>query len=475
MSLSTALEIGKNGLNVYQGAIEVTSQNVSNVNTPGYSRQRVVLETSLPTTGTGLPLGAGVRIASVQRYYDSLVQQQLVNAQTTQGYDTTKSNVLQQIEPSFNEISNDGIAAAMSNFFGSWQDMSLNPTGASERQMVLTRGQALMDNFHSVSTTINNTISTQNDTLVPLTDSINASLKSIALVNSQIRSTSLVDGNVNELKDQRDQLISDLSQKMGVKFSENADGMTDVYVNQGGNKFYLVQGVQYGSINLSPTPPSTSTYAVTAQDVNGATSAVDNTMYSAPDGGQLWATMQLRDTIIPGYLDKVDTLANAFVTTINAQHSAGFSPTGGSGQDFFTAPGAVAGSAANISFAAGLTTSTLAASGNGIAGDTANALKMAGLGGILTIPTGATPTATFSSYYSSLVSTVGLDVQSSKNTVAQDEAFTKQMSTLRESTSGVSLDEELTNLIKYQRSYQASAKLITTVSDMMDMVIGMVR
>jgi flagellar hook-associated protein 1 FlgK len=90
------------------------------------------------------------------------------------------------------------------------------------------------------------------------------------------------------------------------------------------------------------------------------------------------------------------------------------------------------------------------------------------------VPSG-TPTATFSSYYSSLVSTVGLDVQSSKTTVAQDEAFTKQLTTLRESNSGVSLDEELTNLVKYQRSYQASAKLISTATEMMDTVIGMIR
>src|SRR5512146_484695 len=99
MSLNSILEIGKIGLNIYQMATEVTSQNIANVNTPGYSRQQVVLETAPTTTANGFPLGTGVRISAIERYYDGLLQQQLVTAQSTQGNDTTKSNVLQQIEP----------------------------------------------------------------------------------------------------------------------------------------------------------------------------------------------------------------------------------------------------------------------------------------------------------------------------------------------------------------------------------------
>src|SRR6185369_795286 len=117
MGLSAAMEIGKNGLNIYRVASEVTSENIANVNTPGYSRQRVILESAPPTTANGFPMGTGVKIATVERYYDGLLQQQLVNAQTTQGYDTTKSGVLQQIEPSFNEVSTDGLGAAITNFF----------------------------------------------------------------------------------------------------------------------------------------------------------------------------------------------------------------------------------------------------------------------------------------------------------------------------------------------------------------------
>src|ERR1035437_162141 len=102
MSLSATMEIGKNGLRIYQVANEVTAENIANVNTPGYSRQKIVLENAPPTTANGFPLGTGVRISTVERVYDGLLQQQIVSSNSTQSYDTTKSQVLQQIEPSVN-------------------------------------------------------------------------------------------------------------------------------------------------------------------------------------------------------------------------------------------------------------------------------------------------------------------------------------------------------------------------------------
>jgi flagellar hook-associated protein 1 FlgK len=466
MGLGAAMEIGKNGLNIYRIAQEVTGENIANVNTPGYSRQRVIIETAPPTTANGFPMGSGVRIATVERYYDGLLQQQLVNAQTTQGFDTTKSKVLQQIEPSFNEVNNDGIGTAIADYFTAWQDLTLNPGGTAERQVVLTRAQILTDNFHSVSKTLNDSISIQNQALVPLTDSINSTLSNIAQLNYQIKTTELVSGNANEARDQRDQLIRDLSTKIGITFTENSDGSTDVMMADNGAA--LVVGGAAGSFSLSLNV-TTGMYDVNVTQPGKVAVPV------VPVTGELGATVALRDTIIPGYLAKIDTLAKSVVDGVNAQHSIGYSPTGGTGQNFFTPLAAVAGAAGAFSIDAGLTIGTIAASGNiALPGDNSNALTIAQLAGAKIVPTGTT-TATFNSYYSSFVSTVGLDVKSSKTTVAQDEAFTKQLSTLRESNSGVSLDEELTNLVKYQRSYQASAKLISTATEMLDVLIGMIR
>ena len=460
MGLSATMEIGKNGLNVYRVATEVTSENIANVNTPGYSRQRVILETAPPTTHNGFPLGTGVKISTVERYYDGLLQQQMVNAQTTQGYDTTKSTVLQQIEPTFNEVATDGLGAAITNFFGAWQDLTLNPAGAAERQAVLSRTQILTDNFHAVSTTLNDAIDTQNSSLVPLTDSINATLKSIAELNGQIKITELVSGNANEMRDQRDQLIRDLSKQIGITYTENNDGTTDVKFADGGAA--LVTGNTSGTFSLVPNGAISDVYVAPAG--GGAAAKV------SPVSGQLGATIALRDTVIPGYLAKVDALANTIATQVNTQHKLGFDLAGAAGLDFFsgTTAATIALNTTNITG-----TDKIAASGNALLiGDNSNALAMAQMQGQKLMSAG---TATFGSYFNGLVSQVGLDVQSAKNTVSQDDAFVKQLTTLRESISGVSLDEELTNMVKYQRSYQASAKIITTVTEMMDTVMGLIR
>lgn len=461
MGLSAAMEIGKNGLTIYRVASEVTSENIANVNTPGYSRQRVLLETAPPTTHNGFPMGTGVKIATVERYYDGLLQQQLVKAQTTQGFDTTKSSVLQQIEPTFNEVANDGLGAAITNFFGAWQDLTLNPAGAAERQAVLSRTQILSDNFKAVSTTLTDAINTQNSALVPLTDSINATLKNIAQLNEQIKTTELVSGNANEIRDQRDQLVRDLSKQIGITYTENSDGTTDIKYADGGAA--LVTGADAGAFSLAVNA-GTGLYDVSVTPPGGVAALV------APATGQLGATVALRDTVIPGYLAKVDALASTIATEVNTQHKLGFDLSGAAGVDFFTGT-----TAATISLnSAGITgTDKIAASGNALLlGDNSNALNLAQLQGKQAMSAG---TATFGSYYNGLVSLIGLDVQSSKNTVTQDEAFTRQLTTLRESNSGVSLDEELTNLVKYQRSYQASAKLITTATEMMDTVINLIR
>ncbi|MDD2539423.1 MAG: flagellar hook-associated protein FlgK [Desulfuromonadaceae bacterium] len=461
MGLSAAMEIGKNGLNIYRVATEVTSENIANVNTPGYSRQRVVLESAPPTNYNGFPLGNGVKISTVERYYDGLLQKQLVNAQTTQGYDTTKSTVLQQIEPTFNEVSNDGLGAAISNFFGAWQDLTLNPAGSAERQAVLSRTQILTDNFKAVNTTLTDTINTQNDSLVPLTDSINATLKNIAQLNGQIKTTELVSGNANEIRDQRDQLIRDLSQQIGISATENSDGTTDVTYADSGTS--LVTGTTAGSFSLS-TNAGTGLYDINVTPPGGGSALV------TPTSGALGATVDLRDTIIPGYRDKVDALASTIATTVNDQHKLGYDQNGIAGADFFTGT-----TAATISLNTTNITGTdkiAASSSAGLLGDNSNALALAQLQNKKVM---SGNTASFGSYFTGLVSSVGLDVQSAKSTEAQDIAFTKQLTTLRESNSGVSLDEELTNLIKYQRSYQASSKLITTATEMMDTVMGLIR
>jgi len=465
MSLASALEIGKSGLKIYQVASEVVSENIANVNTPGYSRQRVILEDAPPSTANGFPLGTGVRISSVERYYDALLQKQLVNAETTSGYDTAKSTVLQQIEPVFNEIAQDGLGAAISDFFNSWQDLSLNPTGNAERQAVLDKGQILSDQFNYVSRTLNNAIVAQNDALPSMKDDVNQILSNIAKLNGQIKVTEQVEGNANEMRDQRDYLVRQLAENMAISTVENSDGTTDITYSDAtaGSPYALVTGSNAATLSIITTGGFLADGITPRNDLQITPAGGGATTTIAPTTGKLGATVVTRDTTLPAYLTQVNTLAVNLATQVNTQNRAGFDLNGVAVTIDFFSPSTGAGT---IAVNPAMTTTFIGASGAvGVKGDNANALLLAGLNSA----------NGYSTSYNTLMAQVGLDVQTANTVVTQDSAFMKQLTTLRDSNSGVSLDEELTDLMKYQRSYQASAKLITTAGEMMDTIIAMMR
>jgi flagellar hook-associated protein 1 FlgK len=248
--------------------------------------------------------------------------------------------------------------------------------------------------------------------------------------------------------------------------------------NSTGTNYYLVKGNIAGSVNADTTNPNKTVITVT--DNSGAAPATSSAMdptaatpFYANDtsGGQLWATLKLRDVTIPGYQAQLDSLATAIATQVNTQQQAGTDLNGSVPPATIAFFDPATTSAANFALNSSLTFDKIAAAASGAAsGDNTNALAMADLQNATTISG-----TTFNGYYDSLVSKIGLDVQASQTTVAQDTAFTQQLTNLQQSNSGVSLDEELTNLVQYQRSYQASAKLITTATQMMDTVLGLIQ
>lgn len=474
MGLSAALETGKAGLRIYQVAMEVTSENIANVNTEGYSRQRVILESAPPTTHNGFPLGTGVKISTVERYYDALLLKQLVGSETTSSYDSKELQVLQQIEPIFNEVAQDGLGAAISGFFNAWQDLSLNPTGNAERQSVISAGNIMADYFHYTARTLNEAAISQNEAVEPAVNEVNNLLEKIAQLNRDIRATEQVYGNANEMKDRRDYFIRELSKYMEITLTENADGTTDVTYADTTGSYSLVKGGVTATFSVQvdgtlDTDGSTPKNVVWIADADGnAAKKAD------PTTGSLGATLVMRDTTIPDYLKKVDDLAEMIVDKVNIAHKDGFDLTNGPG-----VPGAPGGDffvdgnikASNILVAISSTNEVAASKDAASLGDNSNARAIAGLFNEKTMSGGTT---TFGGYYNGLVAQIGLDVNAAKTRVFQDNAFMRQLQTLRDSYSGVSLDEELTDLIKYQRSYQASAKIITTVDSMMETLLQMV-
>jgi len=545
MSLNASMQIAVNGLNVFRSATAVVSQNIANVSTPGYTRQKAIIETAPTTNLSGFTLGSGAMISSVERFHDALMQQQMANSETTLGYDTAKSMVLQQIEPAFNDIGTDGVGASLAHFFAAWQDLTNNPGGIAERQSVLSNAQILADDLHAASKTLTDMISLQNDSLAPVIDDINIKLKEIARLNQQVTITEMVSGNANEVKDKRDLLLLQLAKQIGITSTENSDGTVDVKLVGGGEA--LVTGTNAGTFSLDKTTDPKS-YKVQLIPAKGTVASIVNPTLST---GSLGAALALRDTIIPDYLTQLGDLATTMATEINTLHAAGYDLNKGTLKDFFSPiprtgvldgstntvssvdvtglwvgmkvtsgtdipdgtvigtitpnPSGTTGSFTLINAATGLpftppaspvggttaltfpngsaaalfsinpsmTTYTVAASSQSSnAGDNLNAVAIAGLA---TKRLMSNETLTFSGYWNALISKMGLDVNSSKTNVAQDEAFNNQLSVLKDSTAGVSLDQELSDMMMYQRSYQACAQVISTAAAMMDMVLEIVR
>ena len=477
MGINTIFDIASSGIAAQRLAMEVTGENIANVNTAGYSRQQVIMENRPISTANGFPLGTGVQIQAVRRSYDGMLQQPIVNGSSSYQQNLARQTALEQLQPAFNELASDGLGKAVENFFGAWQDLSVNPAGTAERQALLARTQILTDTFHQVSASLAGVADTADKNLTDISAEISDNARNLALVNTQIISTQAVGGSPNELFDQRDLLLQKISEKVGITSTLAGDGTATVTLAGGGT---LVSANKYATLytSLNAVVPPSNELRLTAVGnpplANNPGSDADVT--ATVSLGQLGGMLQIRDSVVPGYLAKLNEMASTLVSAVNAVHSAGYGVDGSTGNDFFDPAGTTGASFAldagltSVKIAAALPTATDPAPS---VGNNVNSLLMAG------IQTGsfafASGSSTLDGFYNSMVSGVGIDTQGAQNVATQGGAFLKQLRSLRESNSGVSLDEELTNLTKYQRAFEGSAKLINAATDMLDIVMGMVR
>jgi len=471
MGIQGIFNIAQSGLRAQQLSIEVTGENVANVNTPGYSRQRTLLESAETSLATGFPLGNGVKVAAIQRSYDSFLQTQIINENSTYGQTQTRQTFMQRLEPLFNDLTNAGLGTSLEDFFKSWQDLASNPQGTPQRQAVLARGQMLVDNFHQVNAYLNNMKTDADRSLVGLSSDVNDKASGIAALNEEIKLTEVNGGNANELRDKRDLLVQDLSELAGVRYTEQTDGTISISLASGqmlvsGNQAAKLTAEVNGATGLHDlmlTPYGSSTPVNVTASIGGS----GNTL------GKIGGTLNVRDNLIPDKLAKVDELAFNLATTLNASHSTGFGLTGSTGLAFFNPAGPVTGYSLAINLNLTDINDIAAADAPGGAGNNKNALTLAGIRD-QQLPSSLGLT-TLGSFYNALAGDVGLEVQKAERSNQSSEALVSQLLNLRESTSGVSLDEELTNLIKYQKAFAGTAKLINTATEMMDTVLGLVR
>jgi flagellar hook-associated protein 1 FlgK len=457
------LNTGRTALLTQQKAIDVTGHNIANVNTDGYSRQRVNMETNEPYSSQPGQTGTGVRAAEIQRIYDRFLGAQINNENQNLGNWETQKGVLERVEIIFDESSGYGLNQAMSEFWNAWQDLANNPSDFAGRAALLAKSETMTATFNNIYSNLEQ-IQTDIDTSIMGTvKEINSIAEWIAGLNQKIALTEVGGQNANDYRDSRDLLLKELSLKINIDSFENSDGKVTVLV-AGGRP--LVENIS--SWNLSTQPDVDSDF----QDIAWTDS--DGNLVDITDsisGGKLKGWLEARDVTIPDYLSKLDNLAEGIITEVNDLHKAGLglNDVSVAGRNFFA--GTTATNMAVDVDVDDVNNIAAAGSSDGLPGGNSNAIEIANLQNALKMNS---DTATFDDYYNSLVSDVGSGVQKATVNFDHQSSMVTHLDNYRESVSGVSLDEEMVNLIKFQHGYNAAARLISVADELLDRVISMV-
>ena len=456
------LDIGKSALLTHQQSINVTGHNIANVNTPGYTRQRVNLAANSPLDSSPGQMGDGVVAVDIQRVYDRYVSGRINTEQQGLGRWEAQKNAMESVEIAFDEAGGYGLSGSMTEFWNAWQDLSNNPSGHTERVSLLSKSVSLTSAFNNTAAGLQQQQVDLDAVIRGGVGDINALATEIADLNRKIGEIETGVQNANDLRDRRDLLVTRLAEFVDVSTFEDGQGRITVSVANGRP---LVENGQ--AWRLGTTPNAAGHQDVTWIDSSGT--AVDIT--ADINGGKLKGWLDVRDAAIPDYLARLDELAGDVADGVNTLHTAGFDLNGTAGQTFFSGS-----TAADIDLNPIISTDpklvAAAATAAGAPGDNANAVAMADLQHASIMGGG---TATFDDFYRALVTDVGNQVRSATDFAEHQSVMLTSLDNYRESISGVSLEEEMLNLIKFQHAFDAAAKLVTTVDEMIQTMMDMTR
>ena len=558
-SIFSTFNTAKSGLTVHQSGINVTSHNIANSSTVGYSRQRAKIQTSRPITlgAEAGQVGTGAQISAIERVRDSFLDYQVRVETAELGKYSTKLDYLSQVEGIFNEPSDTGISTALSDFFDAFQELSKQSTSSSTRVVVTQKTKTLCDLLNNTYSKLEKLQENSVESLKNSVKEVNSILEQLTTVNNQIRIASITGDQPNDLMDSRDNLLDELSSKFGIDVDKTQFNGNDITATGiGANLNPLVNSEPNGEVtrlsfiseikanndgthtisyfvNGDTEKPKTITVsglAATEVDTlkktrilltDGNGEMIDGKGNIVKDGGtianpiekfipksgEIAGAIEVQESI-GSYMNQLDKMAKGLALSVNAIHSGDMTSNEKDTNkilDFFVASdgsGETNISAKNISINALIleSPSLINTKENADAGegDGSRALAIAQLqstlisiskidstttraqlckftnGSTMSLVNDVASGTKVESYFQDVVDKLGVEAQHAKRVVSNEEDLLNSLDISRLSVSGVSLDEEMTNLIQYQKAYSANAKTITTVSDMLDIILGLI-
>lgn len=539
--MASIYDVGSSALTSMQRAIATTGHNIANVNTEGYSRQEVVLGTRSPEKVGQVEIGTGVEVSNIRRAHDSFLMRDVQTRSGSNGYFQLYAKTAQNVDSLLADPST-GIAPAMNKFFAAMEAVAANPSSPPERQVLLSEAEMLTQRFNYVDTRLSEFAAELNTRMANMTDDINALASDIAQLNASIVSLNSARGVPNDLLDQRDQAITDLSKLIGVQTAKQDDGAINVSIGKGQR---LVIGNSAEQLRMVLPAAGDGPSRLFLSVPSGAESEVTSKL----TGGELGGVLDAGAKLINKARREVGLLALGMTETFNRQHSQGSDLNGDQGEAFFqNLEAAVTGSrdnsglvavTANVTQEQNLTgdgysiryeeagirltnlssgetrlveagvlelpgfninvpeqadgvvgdiffveptlgaassmslaltdPSKIAAANEGSAvGDNRNMLSLIELRDVKTLRAG---TQSYTSLYGTTLSGIAVETRSAISNAETEQTLLRSAEDRLEGLRGVNLDEEATNLIRYQQAYQAAAQVISVANDIFDTLL----
>jgi flagellar hook-associated protein 1 len=468
LGLFGTLNLGARSLQTQRQGVETAGQNLANVNNSAYARQRVQIQTSVALPSTIGPIGTGANAVAIQQLRDAFVDRQITTESSVGGFLETRQRALQYAQAALGEqidtttsaaatgasLGASGLADDLSGLFNQFQSLSTAPTSMAERQALVAQAQNLASRFQDVNQKLGDLGTALNDSVTSDVGSANQLLSDIASLNDQIQAAEFGGGTANDLRDLRQQKIEGLAKLVNLDATPDASGAMNISVSG----TLLVSG--------KDRLDTLQTY-----DVGGGQLLVRTATGATPlalTGGSIQGAVDARDGALADLRGSVNSLASLLIDDVNTAHAAGFSLTGSTGAAFFT--GSDASTIAVNSALVGNPALIQASGAAGAVGDNQVALALAQLANK---PQASLNNQTLSQGYSQTVAAIGQALAETQTGLSDHQVLGSMLERQRESVSGVSIDEEMTNLVTFQKAFEASARLITTVDEMLDTVLNM--
>lgn len=465
--ISAMMDTGKRSLMNSQTALQTVGHNIANKSTEGFSRQRVELQTNVPITEGNLQIGMGARAGVVTRVNNPWLEKQIQREGMSMGFQDARADGLSRVEQVYNEQNNKGLNQYMTDFFNSFRELSNNPESLASRTMVRETSVALTKDFGRVTGQLRAIQDDLDGQIKTTVEEINQLTKELASLNEKIQQVEVQKIPANDERDRRDVVLKKLGEKIDISFAEGRDGMVTVTA---GRTAILVSGVGSSELTARETDDRD---RVEVFFKGGAGSPANITEQIT--GGRIGGALDVRDKVIEGLLGHVDNMAFTLAKEVNKAHIEGFDKQGRQGVLFFEMPQQVKGAASELALNKTIFNDVgriAAGAQAGAAGDNTVANVVSSLQYRQVMADG---TATLDDYYNTQVGQIGAVAQRAVKSQESQRNVMSQLSNIRESISGVSLDEETTKMIEFQKTYDASARLIKTADEMFDTVLNLKR